>query len=169
MEEKQRSGQLASGAVRPEMGAGFAWGNSGPTETGRFGEYGGMFVPETVIPALHELRSVWPPEGRSQFRCRIDHYPQRIAGGLHLVLAERLTAECGGARIYLKREDLNHTGAHKINNAIGQMLIARRLGKSRVIAETGAGQHGVAVAQLPPYLALSAVSIWAPRISRDSR
>jgi len=139
----------ATGAVRgPEMGAGFAWGNSEPTETGRFGEYGGMFVPETVIPALHELIEAF---GRLKddpsFVAELDHYLTTYCGRpTPLYFAERLTAECGGARIYLKREDLNHTGAHKINNAIGQMLIARRLGKSRVIAETGAGQHGVAVA-----------------------
>lgn len=119
-----------------------------PTATGHFGEYGGMFVPETVIPALHELADAYRQlKNDPSFVRELDHYLATYCGRpTPLYYAERLTAECGGARIYLKREDLNHTGAHKINNAIGQLLIAKRLGKGRVIAETGAGQHGVAVA-----------------------
>src|SRR5437762_846277 len=118
------------------------------TQKGRFGKYGGRYVPETLIPALDEL-------GQQYERCRQDHlfqeelayYLRRYCGRpTPLYLAERLTERLGGARIYLKREDLLHTGAHKINNTMGQVLLARRMGKGRVIAETGAGQHGVATA-----------------------
>ena len=118
------------------------------TQKGRFGKYGGRYVPETLIPALDELEQQYD-------RCRQDHlfqeelayYLRRYCGRpTPLYLAERLTERLGGARIYLKREDLLHTGAHKINNTMGQVLLARRMGKGRVIAETGAGQHGVATA-----------------------
>ncbi len=119
-----------------------------PDETGHFGPYGGMFVPETLMTALKDLTAEYA-------RAKIDPAFQRELAGLladfagrptPLYLAERLTAKLGGARVFLKREDLLHTGAHKINNALGQILLARRMGKHRIIAETGAGQHGVATA-----------------------
>jgi tryptophan synthase beta chain len=107
-----------------------------------------MFVPETVIPALYELASMFEELiSDPEFHRELNYYLTSYSGRpTPLYFAERLTRECGGAKIYFKREDLNHTGAHKINNAIGQLLIAKRLGKTRVIAETGAGQHGVATA-----------------------
>jgi len=119
-----------------------------PDARGRFGEYGGRFVPETLMPALEELTEKYlqardDPAFQDEFAYYLREYVGRPTP---LYLAERLTAHCGGARIYLKREDLNHTGAHKINNALGQVLLARRMGKPRIIAETGAGQHGVATA-----------------------
>jgi tryptophan synthase beta chain len=119
-----------------------------PNTSGHFGPYGGRYVAETLMPALIELEEVYR-------RCRRETTFQRELRGLlqeyvgrptPLTFAQRLTERWGGAKVYLKREDLNHTGAHKINNTIGQALLARRMGKSRVIAETGAGQHGVATA-----------------------
>src|SRR5256714_15073 len=119
-----------------------------PDRRGRFGPYGGRYVPETLMYALEQLEAAY--EGakhdagfQAEFRRHLHDYVGRPS---RLYFAERLTREAGGARIYLKREDLNHTGAHKINNCIGQALLTRRMGKPRVIAETGAGQHGVATA-----------------------
>ncbi len=119
-----------------------------PDERGRFGIYGGRYVPETLIPALDELDSAYQSARQAEdFMAEFDRYLTTYVGRpSRLYLAENLTASFGGARVYLKREDLNHTGAHKINNTIGQALLARRMGKRRVIAETGAGQHGVATA-----------------------
>jgi tryptophan synthase beta chain len=119
-----------------------------PDSRGRFGPYGGRFVPETLIHALRQLAEHYEAvredaEFQEQFHYYLKQYVGRPSP---LYLAERLTQEAGGARIFLKREDLNHTGAHKINNCIGQGLLARRMGKQRIIAETGAGQHGVATA-----------------------
>jgi tryptophan synthase beta chain len=119
-----------------------------PDSRGYFGAYGGRFVPEVLIPALDELEAAFgkarnDPAFQSQFESLSRHYSGRPTP---LYFAERLTAQSGGARILLKREDLAHTGAHKINNALGQALLADRMGKKRIIAETGAGQHGVAVA-----------------------
>jgi tryptophan synthase beta chain len=119
-----------------------------PDDGGHFGDYGGVFVPETLMTALKELGEVYE-EARKD-----ESYLAELRGNLkefagrptELYFAERLTQYCGGAKIYLKREDLLHTGAHKINNAIGQVLLAKRMGKKRIIAETGAGQHGVATA-----------------------
>ena len=113
----------------------------------RFGPYGGQYVPETLMPALTELEQAWieardDPDFQARFRDLLHHYVGRPSP---LYLAERISAEVGHP-VYLKREDLNHTGAHKINNALGQALLAQRMGKTRVIAETGAGQHGVATA-----------------------
>src|SRR5947207_11541949 len=119
-----------------------------PNNQGRFGAYGGRYVPETLLFALRQLGEQYE-QARSDpaFRQEFDHYLHHYVGRPSLLYhAERLTREAGGARIFLKREDLNHTGAHKINNCIGQALLARRMGKPRVIAETGAGQHGVATA-----------------------
>ncbi len=119
-----------------------------PDDFGRYGPYGGKYAPEILMPALEELESRYlslkdDPEFRKELFGHLKDYVGRPSP---LYFAERLTAHCSGARIYLKREDLNHTGAHKINNSLAQVLIARHMGKRRVIAETGAGQHGVATA-----------------------
>ena len=119
-----------------------------PDERGHFGPYGGVFVAETLSQALEELRAAYAvarndPQFEAEFRYELKHYVGRPSPIYH---AKRLSERCGGAQIYIKREDLNHTGAHKINNTIGQALLARRMGKPRVIAETGAGMHGVATA-----------------------
>jgi len=119
-----------------------------PDAGGHFGPYGGIFVAETLMPALAELREAYAaaqadPAFRAEFEYELKHYVGRPSPVYH---AKRWSGLLGGAQIYLKREDLNHTGAHKINNCIGQALLARRMGKPRVIAETGAGQHGVATA-----------------------
>jgi len=119
-----------------------------PDATGHFGPYGGAFVPEILIPVLEELKAAYKdaqadPDFDRQYRHLLREYVGRPTP---LSFADRLTDELGGAKIYLKREDLCHTGAHKINNTIGQILLARRMGKTRIIAETGAGQHGVATA-----------------------
>jgi len=121
-----------------------------PDATGHFGPYGGTFVAETLIHALDELKAAYAryaddPEFVAEFRHELAHFVGRPSPVYH---AARLSRELGGAQIHLKREDLNHTGAHKINNVIGQALLARRMGKPRVIAETGAGQHGVATATI---------------------
>ena len=115
---------------------------------GYFGPYGGRFVPETLVPALEELdRQFQAALGDERFRQEFDRCLREIAGRpSELYLCRRLTAQLGGAKVYLKREDMNHTGAHKINNTLGQALLALRMGKRRLIAETGAGQHGVATA-----------------------
>jgi tryptophan synthase beta chain len=119
-----------------------------PDDRGHFGPYGGIFVAETLIPALEELRAAYAvsqndPEFQAEFAYELKHFVGRPSPIYH---AKRWSGLLGGAQIYLKREDLNHTGAHKVNNCIGQALLARRMGKPRVIAETGAGQHGVATA-----------------------
>ncbi|NMG34159.1 tryptophan synthase subunit beta [Azoarcus sp. TTM-91] len=119
-----------------------------PDARGHFGPYGGIFVAETLIPALEELRLAYEaciadPEFIAEYEYELKHYVGRPSPIYH---ARRLSEKFGGAQIYLKREDLNHTGAHKVNNCIGQALLAKRMGKPRVIAETGAGQHGVASA-----------------------
>ena len=119
-----------------------------PDDRGRFGDFGGRFVPETVMAALDELLAAWETAWSDPaFHERLDLLARDYVGRPSpLYRAERLEEYANGARIYLKREDLNHTGAHKINNAIGQALLAERMGKRRIIAETGAGQHGVATA-----------------------
>jgi tryptophan synthase beta chain len=121
-----------------------------PDARGHFGPYGGSFVAETLTHALDELKAAYEryrndPEFQAEFRSELAHFVGRPSPVYH---AARLSRELGGAQIYLKREDLNHTGAHKVNNTIGQALLARRMGKPRVIAETGAGQHGVATATI---------------------
>jgi len=130
-----------------------------PDARGRFGPYGGRYVPETLIPALDELEAAYREAiADPDFRSELDRVLRDVVGRPSLLtLAERLTAELGGAQIYLKREDLNHTGAHKINNTVGQALLARRMGKRRVIAETGAGQHGVATATAAALFGLDCV------------
>ena len=128
----------------------------GPDESGHFGPYGGIFVGETLIAAVEELAEVYEKLSKDadfwhEFDQQLKFYVGRPSP---LYFAQRITNHCGGAKIYLKREDLNHTGAHKINNAIGQALLAKYMGKSRIIAETGAGQHGVASATVAARLGL---------------
>ena len=130
-----------------------------PDARGYFGIYGGAYVPEIIMPALEELERVYSeargdPEFRSAYERLLSEYVGRPSP---LTLASRLTEAWGGARVYLKREDLNHTGAHKINNTVGQVLLARRMGKRRIIAETGAGQHGVATATVAALFGLECV------------
>ncbi len=119
-----------------------------PNKNGYFGEFGGIFAAETLIPAIKELVSAWDEAKNSKdFLDELNYYHKNYTGRpSNLYYAERLTKYLGGAKIYLKREDLNHTGAHKINHCLGQILLAKRMGKTRIIAETGAGQHGVATA-----------------------
>jgi tryptophan synthase beta chain len=126
---------------------------------GRFGPYGGRYVPETLMAALHELELAYDKAKRDKkFQARFDHLLKTYAGRpTPLFFAARLTKKLGGAKIYLKREDLLHTGAHKINNCIGQALLVERMGKHRVIAETGAGQHGVATATVCALLGFDCV------------
>lgn len=130
-----------------------------PDQKGHFGQFGGIFVAETLIPALDELRvefekAMCDPDFLAEFRYELKHYVGRPSPLYH---AQRLSDAMGGAQIWLKREDLNHTGAHKVNNTIGQALLARRMGKRRVIAETGAGQHGVASATVAARYGLECV------------
>jgi len=127
-----------------------------PDERGRFGQFGGRYVPETLMNALNELEEAYntyskDPEFQAELRYLLDKYSGRPTS---LYYAERLTKKLGGAKIYLKREDLNHTGAHKINNTLGQGLLAKRMGKTKIIAETGAGQHGVASATVAALLGM---------------
>jgi tryptophan synthase beta chain len=126
---------------------------------GYFGNYGGRFVPETLVPALDELTTVYQALENDtafwqEFQSLCHYY---IGRPTPLYFAERLTAHCGGAKIFLKREDLAHTGAHKINNAVGQALLTKKLGKKRIIAETGAGQHGVATAAVAALMGMECV------------
>ena len=129
------------------------------TVAGRFGAYGGRYVPETLMAALEELEAAYNlAQQDAAFQAELDDLLHHYCGRpTPLYFAKRLTEQCGGAKIYLKREDLLHTGAHKINNALGQGLLARRMGKQRIIAETGAGQHGVATATVCALLGLECV------------
>jgi tryptophan synthase beta chain len=140
-----------------------AWGGADgyhwPDGNGHFGPYGGMFVPETLMHPLEELRDAYErfradPEFQAELDADLRDYVGRPSPIYH---AERWSRELGGAQIFLKREDLNHTGAHKVNNTVGQALLARRMGKTRIIAETGAGQHGVASATVAARLGLECV------------
>ena len=130
-----------------------------PDERGRFGDFGGKFVPETVMSALTELEDSYRAvQDDAGFAEQLNNLMTNYAGRpTALYYAENLSRHCGGARIYLKREDLAHTGAHKINNALGQCLLAQRMGKQRIIAETGAGQHGVATATVCAMLGLQCI------------
>ena len=142
-----------------------------PDDRGRFGDFGGKFVPETLMAALAELEDAYrQAKVDPDFQRRLDHLLHTYAGRpTALYYAENLTRHCGGARIYLKREDLAHTGAHKINNALGQALLAQAMGKQRIIAETGAGQHGVATATVCAMLGLQCiVYMGAEDIQRQS-
>ncbi len=130
-----------------------------PDAFGHFGQFGGTFVAETLVEALDELRDMYDkvkddPEFLNEFHHDLKHFVGRPSP---IYYAERLTKQIGGAKIFLKREDLNHTGAHKVNNTVGQALLAKRMGKPRVIAETGAGQHGVATATIAARLGLECV------------
>lgn len=132
---------------------------SGPDEDGHFGIFGGQFVAETLMPLILDLDKAYEdskqdPEFAAELAALLKHYVGRESP---LYFAERLTEHYGGAKIYLKREDLNHTGAHKINNCMGQILLARKMGKKRIIAETGAGQHGVATATVAARFGLPCV------------
>jgi tryptophan synthase beta chain len=123
---------------------------AGPDENGHFGIYGGRYVAETLTPLLREVEEAYEtakadPAFRAEFNNLMTHYVGRPSP---LYFASRITEHCGGAKVYFKRDELNHTGAHKINNTLGQVLLARRMGKTRIIAETGAGQHGVATATI---------------------
>src|SRR4051812_26761422 len=140
----------ATGPLERPGGAGAFLHYQQPDARGHFGPYGGSFVAETLVHALDELKACYEEARRdpafdAEFRSELAHYVGRPSPIYH---AARLSREIGGAQIHLKREDLNHTGAHKINNTIGQAMLARRMAKPRVIAETGAGQHGVATATI---------------------
>jgi len=130
-----------------------------PDAEGHFGQFGGRYVPETLVYPLQQLEEEYfRAQQDPAFQKELDYYLSEFVGRpTPLYLAERLTRELGGAKIYLKREDLLHTGAHKINNALGQVLLARRMGKTRIIAETGAGQHGVATATVAAMFGLKCV------------
>jgi tryptophan synthase beta chain len=130
-----------------------------PDAQGHFGPYGGRYVPETLMHPLQELEAEYfRAQHDPEFQRELSYYLTEFVGRpTPLYFAERLTKELGGAKIYLKREDLNHTGAHKINNAMGQILLAKRMGKTRIIAETGAGQHGVATATVAAMFGLKCV------------
>ncbi|OCO99569.1 MULTISPECIES: tryptophan synthase subunit beta [unclassified Ensifer] len=131
----------------------------GPDEDGRFGIFGGRFVAETLMPLILDLQDEWDKaKNDPAFKAELEHLGAHYIGRPSpLYFAERLTAELGGAKIYFKREELNHTGSHKINNCIGQILLAKRMGKTRIIAETGAGQHGVASATVAARFGLPCV------------
>ena len=133
--------------------------NDLPDSLGRFGEYGGRFVPETLMPAVYELESAYREVmADEEFHSELNDLLKSFVGRpTELYFAKNLTNKLGGAQIYLKREDLSHTGSHKINNALGQGLLARKMGKKRIIAETGAGQHGVATATVCAMLGLECI------------
>jgi tryptophan synthase beta chain len=138
---------------------------SGPDERGHFGQFGGRYVAETLMPLILELDDAYraakaDPAFKAQFDDLLEHYVGRPSP---LYYAERLTDHLGGAKIYLKRDELNHTGAHKINNCVGQILLAMRMGKTRIIAETGAGQHGVATATVAARFGLPCVIFMGAR------
>ena len=130
-----------------------------PDSTGHFGPFGGRYVPETLVHPLQQLEDeYWRAQQDPAFQKELDYYLREFVGRpTPLYFAERLTESLGGAKIYLKREDLLHTGAHKINNAMGQVLLAKRMGKTRIIAETGAGQHGVATATVSAMFGMKCV------------
>ena len=134
------------------------------SENGRFGEFGGQYIPETLMNAVIELEDAYnrykdDGDFRSEFDGLLKDYVGRPS---NLYYASHMTKDLGGAKIYLKREDLNHTGSHKLNNALGQALLAKKMGKKRVIAETGAGQHGVATATVAALLGLEKTVPTAP-------
>ena len=134
---------------------------TGPDERGRFGIHGGRFVAETLMPLLLEIEQAYEDAKRDPtFKAELDHYLTDYVGRPSpLYLAERLTEHLGGCKVYFKREELNHTGAHKINSCVAQILLARRMGKTRIIAETGAGQHGVATATVCARFGLECVDL----------
>ena len=138
-----------------------------PDAKGFYGKFGGQFVPETLMTAVIELDKAYREAKEDpSFQAELDDLLKNYVGReTPLYHAKRLTDHIGGAQIYLKREDLNHTGAHKINNALGQVLLAKRMGKKKIIAETGAGQHGVATATAAaPFLTWIVQSIWVRKM-----
>ncbi len=142
-----------------------------PDTTGHFGEYGGRYVSETLMPALIELEAANERyKNDADFLAELNHYLKEYVGRESpLYLAQRFSERAGNVQVYLKREDLNHTGAHKINNTVGQILLARRMGKTRIIAETGAGQHGVATATVAAHFGLECeIFMGAEDIKRQS-
>src|SRR6266480_1188819 len=149
---------------------------SGPDQQGHFGNFGGRFVAETLMPLVLDLEKAYAAaKADPAFQSEMNGYLKDYVGRPSpLYFAERLTEHLGGAKIYLKREELNHTGSHKINNVLGQVLLAKRMGKTRVIAETGAGQHGVATAtacalfDLPCVVFMGATDVdrQAPNVAR---
>jgi len=154
---RPRSTRVAGETILPVMTA--IATDAVPNARGHFGPYGGRYVPETLMHPLQELEAEYARARRDPgFQREFEYYLREFCGRpTPLYFAERLTRELGGAQIYLKREDLLHTGAHKINNCIGQILVARRMGKTRIIAETGAGQHGVATATVAAMFGLKCV------------
>ena len=137
---------------------------------GRFGEYGGQYIPETLMPAVQEVEEAYNKYSKDpEFIAELDDLLKNYAGRPSLLYeAKKMTEDLGGAKIYLKREDLNHTGAHKINNVLGQVLLAKKMGKTRVIAETGAGQHGVATATAAALMGLECEIFMGQRRYRPS-
>ena len=142
---------------------------AGPDERGHFGAFGGRFVAETLMPLVLDLeRAYLEAKADPAFRAELKHLETHYTGRPSpMYFAERLTEKLGGAKVWFKRDELNHTGSHKINNCLGQILLARRMGKTRIIAETGAGQHGVAVATVCarfglPCVVLSLIHISEP-------
>ena len=126
---------------------------NGPDENGRFGDFGGRFVSETLMPLILELEQEYEKaKTDDSFWAEMNHlWTHYVGRPSPLYFAERLTDHLGGAKVYMKRDELNHTGAHKINNVLGQIILAQRMGKKRIIAETGAGQHGVAGTERVPH------------------
>ena len=135
---------------------------------GRFGQFGGQYVPETLMPVLKEVEEAYLAAQKDpEFQAELNRLYSEYAGRpSRLYYAEKMTKDLGGAKIYLKREDLNHTGSHKINNVLGQVLLAKKMGKTRVIAETGAGQHGVATATAAALMGLEC-EIFMGKIDTD--
>ena len=144
------------GEATCEAGTNERYGNETDSCKGRFGPFGGQYVPETLMSELHALDVAWETaRADAGFTAELNSLLNNYAGRpSRLYLAQNMTRDCGGAKVYLKREDLNHTGSHKINNVLGQALLAKRRGKKRIIAETGAGQHGVAAATAAALLGL---------------
>src|ERR1700727_1212105 len=132
---------------------------SGPDEHGHFGDYGGRYVAETLMPLVLAVEEAYrAARADPKFQQELDYYLKHYVGRPSpLWLAERMTRKLGGAKIYFKRDELNHTGAHKINHCMGEILLAKRMGKTRIIAETGAGQHGVATATVAALFNLACV------------
>ena len=137
-----------------------------PNKDGFYGKFGGRFVPETLMTAVLELEKAYrESQADPSFQEELNQLLRQYVGReTPLYYAKNLTQHIGGAKIYLKREDLNHTGAHKINNALGQVLLAKRMGKKKIIAETGAGQHGVATATAAALLTWNVPSIWVRKM-----
>jgi tryptophan synthase beta chain len=143
-----------------------------PDDNGKFGEFGGCYVAETLMPAVLELQKIYKSlKNDQEFNQELNYYFQHFVGRPSpLYFAKRLTEFCGGAKIYFKRDELNHTGSHKINNCIGQILVAKKMGKKRIIAETGAGQHGVATATVCALFSLPCtIYMGAKDIERQSQ